>query len=91
MVRESRSAEVARSSAWAKSATSEAYAKVARSVASKVPTAVSVTNKNEFALITVHDTQLKRGQVALLIHADAVACHEEQQAREDAFLKSDRW
>lgn len=32
----------------------------------KIPTAVSVTNKNEFALITVHDAQAKKGQVAVL-------------------------
>lgn len=32
----------------------------------KVPTAVSVTNKNEFALITVHDVKRNKGQVAVL-------------------------
>jgi hypothetical protein len=33
--------------------------------ANKLPTAVSVTNKNEFALITVCDTQTHRGEVAI--------------------------
>ena len=32
----------------------------------KIPTAISVTNKNEFALITVYDTEKKVGQVAVL-------------------------
>jgi hypothetical protein len=32
----------------------------------KIPTAVSVTNKNEFALVTVCDTEQKKGQVAVL-------------------------
>jgi hypothetical protein len=32
----------------------------------KVPTAISVTNKNEFALVTVLDTQTNKGQVAVL-------------------------
>jgi hypothetical protein len=32
----------------------------------KFPTAISVTNKNEFALITVVDTETKKGQVAVL-------------------------
>ncbi|MDB5330105.1 MAG: hypothetical protein JWP03_1256 [Phycisphaerales bacterium] len=32
----------------------------------KLPTAVSVTNKNEFALVTVVDTEQKKGQVAVL-------------------------
>jgi len=32
----------------------------------KVPTAVSVTNKNEFALVTVCDVEQKKGQVAVL-------------------------
>lgn len=34
--------------------------------ATKIPTAVSVTNKNEFALITVCDTAQHKGQVAVL-------------------------
>lgn len=34
--------------------------------AGKVPTAVSVTNKNEFALVTVHDTKTGKGQVAVI-------------------------
>jgi len=33
--------------------------------ANKLPTAVSVTNKNEFALVTVCDTETHRGQVAV--------------------------
>lgn len=33
---------------------------------SKIPTAISVTNKNEFALVAIHDTQAKKGQVAVL-------------------------
>ncbi len=33
---------------------------------SKVLTAVSVTNRSEFALITLYDTDLKKGQVAVL-------------------------
>lgn len=32
----------------------------------KVPTAVSVTNKNEFALVTVCDIEARKGQVAVL-------------------------
>lgn len=32
----------------------------------KIPTAVSVTNKNEFALVTVVDTKLHKGQVAVI-------------------------
>jgi hypothetical protein len=32
----------------------------------KIPTAVSMTNKNEFALVTLHDVQAKKGQVAVL-------------------------
>jgi hypothetical protein len=32
----------------------------------KLLTGVSVTNKNEFALITLHDTKLHKGQVAIL-------------------------
>jgi hypothetical protein len=32
---------------------------------SKIPTAVSVTNKNEFALVTVVDTETRKGQVAV--------------------------
>lgn len=32
----------------------------------KLPTAVSVTNKNEFALITIVDTQSNKGQVAVV-------------------------
>ena len=35
--------------------------------ANKLPTAISITNKNEFALITVVDTETKKGQVAVLI------------------------
>lgn len=34
--------------------------------AHKIPTAVSVTNKNEFALVTICDIQQKKGQVAVL-------------------------
>lgn len=34
--------------------------------ANKLPTAVSVTNKNEFALVTVVDTESKKGQVAVI-------------------------
>ena len=34
--------------------------------ANKLPTAISITNKNEFALITVVDTETKKGQVAVL-------------------------
>ena len=34
--------------------------------AGKIPTAVSVTNKNEFALITVVDVEKKKGQVAVV-------------------------
>ncbi|MCY3024346.1 MAG: hypothetical protein NTW87_35670, partial [Planctomycetota bacterium] len=33
---------------------------------SKIPTAISVTNRNEFALITVCDTEQMKGQVAVL-------------------------
>jgi hypothetical protein len=33
----------------------------------KVPTAVSITNKNEFALVTVWDTQLCKGQLAVIV------------------------
>lgn len=32
----------------------------------KVPTAISVTPKNEFALVTVYDTKNKKGQVAVI-------------------------
>src|SRR5205085_2863603 len=32
---------------------------------SKLPTAVAVTNKNEFALVTVVDLETKKGQVAV--------------------------
>ena len=32
----------------------------------KIPTAISVTNKNEFALVTVIDTEQMKGQVAVL-------------------------
>jgi hypothetical protein len=32
----------------------------------KLLTGVSVTNKNEFALVTLHDTKLNKGQVAIL-------------------------
>jgi hypothetical protein len=32
----------------------------------KIPTAISITNKNEFALITVCDTETHRGQVAVV-------------------------
>lgn len=34
--------------------------------AGKVPTAVSVTNKNEFALITIHDANTGKGQLAVI-------------------------
>lgn len=32
----------------------------------KIPTAISITNKNEFALVTLCDPQTRRGQVAVL-------------------------
>jgi hypothetical protein len=42
----------------------------------KVPTAISVTNKNEFALITVWDTEKLKGQVAVValesMHTDSL-------------------
>jgi hypothetical protein len=32
----------------------------------KIPTAISVTNKNEFALVTLYDPRTRRGQVAVI-------------------------
>ncbi|OPZ26047.1 MAG: hypothetical protein BWZ02_02199 [Lentisphaerae bacterium ADurb.BinA184] len=52
--------------ATAGTATARSTNPILRLPADKLPTAIAVTNKNEFALVTVLDTVAGRGQVAVL-------------------------